>query len=249
VAPIPLYDAKPLRHIRYPYVTWALLAANTAVYFFVEAGLTGSVDKTAAVEFGLIPAVFDGLGGRPVDLAAVPSVVTLLSYAFLHGNFWHLLGNMIFLWVLADNVEDAMGHVRFLVFYCLTAIGGGLAYILSAPSSTSPLIGASGAIAGIVAAYFMLTPYAKVWILVLGPIPVRLRALWVLGFWIALQVYSAFASTGDSQIAWWTHVGGLATGALLILFLRRPDVALFASSPPPRACRRSKRPRLTADRD
>jgi membrane associated rhomboid family serine protease len=139
---------------------------------------------------------------------------------------------MVFLWVFADNVEDATGHARFLVFYGLTAIGGGIAYVLSAPSSTSPLIGASGAIAGIIAAYFMLTPYAKVWILVLGPIPVRLRALWVLGFWIAFQVYSALAGTGDSQIAWWTHVGGLATGAVLILFLRRRDVALFAKSAP-----------------
>ena len=232
MAPIPLYDTSPLRHIRYPYVTWLLLAANTALYFFVETGSTGSTDKTAAVEFGLIPAVFDGLADRPADLAAVPGVLTFLTYAFFHGNFWHLLGNMVFLWVFADKVEDATGHARFLVFYCLTAIGGGLAYLLSAPSSTSPLIGASGAIAGIIAAYFMLTPYAKVWILVLGPIRVRLRALWVLGFWIAFQVYSAFASSGDSQIAWWTHVGGLATGAVLILFLRRRDVALFASSAP-----------------
>jgi len=127
VARIPLYDTDPHRHIRYPYVTWLLLVANVALYFFVEAGWTGSTDKTAAVEFGLIPAVFDGLADRPADLAAVPSVVTFLTYAFFHGNFWHLLANMVFLWVFADYVEDAMGHARFLVFYCLTAIGGGLA--------------------------------------------------------------------------------------------------------------------------
>jgi rhomboid family protein len=243
VALIPLYDTNPLRHIRYPYVTWALLAANTAVFFFVEAGGRGGADKISAVEFGLIPAVFNGLAERPGDLAVVPGGVTLLTYAFFHGDFWHLAGNMIFLWVFADNVEDAVGHFRFLVFYCLCAIGGGVAYMLSAPSSESPLIGASGAIAGIIAAYFMLTPYAKVWILLLGPIPVRLRALWVLGFWIAFQFYSAFSGTSDSQIAWWTHVGGLATGAVLILFLRRRDVALFASTDPPAAMPPAEPPR------
>jgi membrane associated rhomboid family serine protease len=232
VALIPLYDNNPLRHIRYPYVTWALLAINVGVFLFVEGAGMDGVDQASAIEFGLIPAVFDRLAERPVELAAIPSALTLLTYAFFHGNFWHLLGNMVFLWVFADNVEDALGHLRFLVFYCLSAIGGGCAYILSAPSSESPLIGASGAIAGIIAAYFMLTPYAKVWILVLGPIPVRLRALWVLGFWIAFQVYSALTGRGDSQIAWWTHVGGLVTGAVLVLFLRRRDVPLFASADP-----------------
>jgi membrane associated rhomboid family serine protease len=232
MALIPLYDANPLRYIRYPYVTWALLAANVAVFFLVEAGGIGNADQASAIAFGLIPAVFDHLAERPAALAEVPSSLTLLTYAFFHGDIWHLLGNMIFLWVFADNIEDALGHFRFLVFYCLCAIGGGYAYILSAPDSQAPLIGASGAIAGIIAAYFMLTPFAKVWILLLARIPLRLDAFWVLGFWIVFQVYSAFAGTGDSQIAWWTHVGGLATGAVLVLFLRRRGVALFARTDP-----------------
>src|SRR5262249_10279100 len=96
VALIPIHDANPLRHIRYPYVTWLLLAANAAVFFFVEAGWTGRADKIPAVEFGLIPAVFNGLAERPGELAIVPSGLTLLTYAFFHGDFWHLAGNMIF---------------------------------------------------------------------------------------------------------------------------------------------------------
>jgi len=228
VALIPLNDANPLRYIRYPYVTWALLAANVAVFVVVETGGIRNAEKASAIAFGLIPAVFDRLAERPAEFARVPSSVTLLTYAFFHGDFWHLLGNMVFLWVLADNIEDAMGHVRFLLFYCLSAIGGGYAYILSASDSQAPLIGASGAIAGIIAAYFMLHPYAKVWILLLGRIPIRLNAFWVLGFWMVVQVYSAFAGNGDSRIAWWTHVGGLVTGAILVLFLRRRGVTLFA---------------------
>src|SRR5262249_49118547 len=212
MALIPLYDTNPLRYIRHAYVTWALLAANIFVFFFIEhGGLTGS-DQASAVAFGVIPAVFDHLGERPADLAFVPDSLTLLPYAFFHGDFWHLLGNMVFLWVFADNVEDAMGHFRFLIFYCLCAIGGGYAYVLSAPDSPAPLIGASGAVAGIVAAYFILHPYAKVWILLFGRIPLRLSALWVLGFWIVFQIFTAFAGTGDNRVAWWTHVGGLVTG-------------------------------------
>jgi membrane associated rhomboid family serine protease len=232
MALIPLYDTNPLRYIRHPYVTWALLAANILVFFFVEKGGIGDADQGSAVAFGLIPAVFDNLGERPADLAYVPSGLTLLTYAFLHGGFWHLLGNMVFLWVFADNIEDAMGHVRFLIFYCLCAIGGGYAYVLSAADSPAPLIGASGAIAGIVAAYFILHPYAKVWILLLGRIPLRLNAVWVLGFWIVFQVYTAFAGVGDSQVAWWTHVGGLVTGAVLVLVLRRRGTVLFSRADP-----------------
>jgi membrane associated rhomboid family serine protease len=209
-----------------------LLAANVAVFVFVEAGWTGSPNKTFATEFGLIPAVLVGLAERPAELAQVPGAATLLSYSFCHGDVWHLLGNMLFLWVFGPNVEDALGHLRFLAFYCLAAIGGGLAHVIAAPGSEAPLIGASGAIAGVVAAYFILTPFAKVWMFRLGRITVRLRALWVLGLWMAVQIYSALAGAGNGQIAWWTHVGGFVAGALLAVFLRRGSVPLFASATP-----------------
>jgi membrane associated rhomboid family serine protease len=232
MALIPLHDANPLRHISHAYVTWGLLIANVAIFFLVEHGGIGDVARGTVVAFGLIPAVFDNLGERPADLAFVPSSLTLLTYSFLHSDVWHLLGNMVFLWVFGDNIEDAMGHVRFFAFYCLCAIGGGYAYVLASPDSPAPLIGASGAIAGIIAAYFILHPYAKVWILLLGRIPLRLHALWVLGFWIVFQLYTAVAGVGDSQVAWWTHVGGLMTGAVLVLFLRRRGTVLFSRADP-----------------
>ena len=118
-------------------------------------------------------------------------MVTLVTYAFLHGDFWHLAGNMIFLWVLADNVEDALGHGRFLIFYLLCAIAGGYAYVLTDPASAAPVIGASGAIAGCISAYLLLHPKAKMWVLVFARIPIRLSALYVLGFWIVVQTASA----------------------------------------------------------
>src|SRR5690606_1926860 len=131
-----------------------------------------------------------------------------------------------FLWVFGDNVEDAVGHWRFLLFYLLCAVGAGLAHALMVPDSPSPLVGASGAVAGIVAAYLILHPRVKIWVLAFGRLPLRLSALWVLGFWVLVQVWSV-VMMGDGNVAWWAHIGGLASGALLILVLRRPGVHLF----------------------
>ena len=133
---------------------------------------------------------------------------------------------MIFLWVLADNVEDALGHTRFLIFYLLCAIAGGYVYVLSDPASTAPVIGASGAIAGCISAYLLLHPRAKMWVLVFARIPIRLSALYVLGFWIVAQAASVFGG-GDSQVAWWSHIGGLLAGAALVVVLKQPGVRLF----------------------
>jgi membrane associated rhomboid family serine protease len=145
---------------------------------------------------------------------------------FVHGNLWHLLGNMLFLWVFGDNVEDAMGHWRFLFFYIICGVFAALTHVMIQPGSNIPMIGASGAVAGIVAAYLMLHPKVKIWVLALWPIPFKLSAMWVLGFWVLLQLFSALTSSGEG-IAWWAHVGGLAAGAVLILFMRRPGVQLF----------------------
>ena len=160
------------------------------------------------------------------DLQAVPDAATLVTYAFLHGDWMHLIGNMLFLWVFGDNVEDAMGHVRYLVFYLACAAGAGFAYAITSFGSDAPLIGASGATAGIIVAYLMLHPHVKIWILALGRIPLRLSARWVLGAWIVLQVYNVVVDQ-DSNVAWSAHIGGLITGAILVLFLRRRGVPLF----------------------
>ena len=152
--------------------------------------------------------------------------MSLITYAFLHGNFMHLIGNMLFLWVFGDNVEDAMGHGRYLAFYIICAIVSGLAYALLDLNSDMPLIGASGAVSGVVAAYLMLHPKVKVWVLALGRIPLRLSAQWLLGAWVLYQIYNAVAYP-ESQVAWIAHVGGLVAGAILVLFFRRKGVPLF----------------------
>ena len=220
---IPIHDGNPLRHIRYPWVAWGIIATNVLV-FLVE-WATGP--EIAAYTFGLIPAVFNGEVLRPDELWQIPDAVTLITYAFVHGDLLHLAGNMIFLWVLADNVEDALGHVRYLIFYLLCGIAAGWAFVLSDPTSEAPLIGASGAVGGTVAAYLLLHPRARIWILVFLRIPIRLRAMYVLGFWVIFQFVALFG-IGEDEVAWWAHIGGLVAGAVLVIFMRRRGVPLFA---------------------
>jgi membrane associated rhomboid family serine protease len=231
VAFIPIYDTNPLRNIRHPWVTWSFIALNVAVYFVYQGGtFVGEASQASAYDFGLVPAYLNG-ELRPDDIVQLPDIITLISYSFLHADIWHLSGNMIFLWVFADNVEDAVGHFRFFFFYLACAAAAGYAFVLSAPGSESPLIGASGAVSGMIAAYLLLYPRVKVWILVLLRLPLRLRVEWVLGFWIFLQLLSAFSGE-ESDVAWWAHLGGLAAGALLILVLRLPGVPLLAKALP-----------------
>jgi membrane associated rhomboid family serine protease len=229
---IPLYDTNPLRRIRWPWVSWSLIALNILVYFFFENGtFTHEPMNASATDFGLVPAYFNAAIGQPLDLTSAPDILTIVTYSFLHADIWHLAGNMIFLWVFADNVEDALGHYRYFLFYILCAAAAGYGFVISDPLSEAPVIGASGAVAGNIAAYVLLYPRAKVWILLLFRLPLRLRVEWVLGFWIAFQLYFAFAG-GDAEVAWWAHVGGLAAGALLVLVMRQKGVPLFAAALP-----------------
>lgn len=221
---IPIHDTNPLRNIRRPYAAWGLLIANVLVYFLVErGGFVGEPSHASVAVFGLIPAVFNGYVDPPT---MVPDALTLVTYSFLHGDVWHLAGNMIFLWVLADNVEDALGPVRYVVFYLACAGAGGYAYVLTEPTSGVPVIGASGAVAGNIAAYLILHPRAKMWVLAFARIPLRLSAVYVLGFWVAFQLIAAITG-GKDGIAWWAHVGGLVAGATLIVLMRKPGVVLF----------------------
>lgn len=218
---IPIHDANRLRHVRLHYVTLGLIAANCIV-FAVQLANT----EAATLSFALIPATLSHAIPRPDYLTAIPEQATLLTYSFLHADVWHLAGNMVFLWVFGDNVEDAMGHLRFLAFYALCAVGAGLVFVFMTPAAPTPLVGASGAIAGVIAAYLILHPRVRVWILFLNRIPVRLSAAWVLGFWVLLQFWNLWAGS-DTEIAWWAHIGGLMTGAVLVLVLRRRGVPLF----------------------
>ena len=233
---IPVHDGRSLAHISRPYVGWTIIVLNVLAYFLVEGGgITTEASQASVVSYGLIPALFNDLAALPEGFTELPDWLTLVSYSFLHGDLLHLLGNMIFLWVFADNVEDAMGHVRFLVFYLLCAAAGGYAYVLSAPEAEVPVVGASAAVSGVVAAYFMLHPFQKIWVLLFARIPLRLGALWVLGFWILYQVYAVLAADPSEPIAWWAHIGGLVAGAALVPFLRRRGVPLFdrGSGAPP----------------
>ena len=169
---------------------------------------------------GLIPAVLFETAALPDGLPFVPEPLTLLTSVFLHGSVLHLLGNMLFLWVFGDNVEDAMGHARFLLFFALCAAAAGLTHALVDPAGERPLIGASGAVAGVVSAYLILYPRVKLWGLFLLKVPLRVPAMWAIGFWIAVQVVSAFFG-GDGNVGWFAHLGGLAAGALLVPIMRR----------------------------
>ncbi|MCC6949575.1 MAG: rhomboid family intramembrane serine protease [Bradyrhizobiaceae bacterium] len=222
---IPLYDDNPNDPLFYPWVTRALVAINVLIFVVLQSILYVDDPNAPVTTFGVTPASVTLQ--IPVSAIAVPSGLTFITYMFLHGGWMHLIGNMLFLWVFGDNVEHAMGHVRFAVFYLACGVAGAVAHYLSVPDSTQPLIGASAAIAGIVAAYLMLFPHAKVWILLLARIPVKLSAKWVLGAWVLFQFVNVIVST-DPQTAWWAHVGGILAGAVLVVFLRRPDIPLFA---------------------
>jgi membrane associated rhomboid family serine protease len=223
---LPLHDINPMRHLMRPTVTWCLIGINFFVFIVFQSGFALEPDDRAAVLFGVTPSQL-GVGTRlPSGYLQLPAEFTLVTYMFLHGGWLHLIGNMLFLWVFGDNVEDAMGHLRFLAFYLLCGIAGGLAHAITTSDPDVPLVGASGAIAGIVAAYLMLHPRVKVWCLVLLRIPLKISAMWILGAWIVLQVVNVVIGTQD-ETAWWAHLGGIIAGAALITVMRRPGVELF----------------------
>lgn len=219
---MPIWDHNPFRWPTPPYVMWLVIVANFVVFFIQISAGPGGLDHVDRLA-GLVPAAFSGQVGPA--LGALPAPLTLLTYQFLHANFWHVFGNMVFLFVFGDDIEELIGHWRFLLFYLVCGIGAGLAFILSAPAAATELIGASGAVAGVIAAYLMFRPCAKVTIL-LGLIPLRIRAFWVIGGWALWQVFEATSQT-QGGVAYWAHVGGLATGAALFLLLRPPGVRLF----------------------
>ena len=223
---IPLYDLNPLRTIKTPRVTRALIVVTVAVFLVFESGMVVDAQMASVGMFGVIPAEFYLGAGLRSELALIPEPLTFFTYMFLHGGWLHLIGNMLFLWVFGDNVEDAMGHGRFLIFYLLCGAAGGAAHAFANPTSEAPLIGASAAVAGTLGAYLILHPRVKLWVLVLGRIPLKLTAMWVIGAWIVFQFVNLFIAL-DRETAYWAHIGGLLAGAVLIPFMRRRNVPLF----------------------
>lgn len=225
---IPLHDTNALKHIRLQYVTLIIIAANVLIWLAIGTpAITGQEAYRATVYgYGFIPSVVNGYEVLPAELDRIPPLLTYVSYSFFHGDFMHLAGNMLFIWVFGDNIEDALGHFKFLVFYLASAAAGAWLHAFVDPQSSVPLIGASGAAAGIVAAYILLHPRIRVWVLALGKIPLRIPALFVLGAWIAFQVFQ-FVTDFGGQVSWAAHIGGILAGAALLFVLKRPGVQLF----------------------
>jgi membrane associated rhomboid family serine protease len=225
---IPIADDNPAR-LR-PIITWSLILACVVVYLW-ETSLGRTMSATLAV-LGFTPASFFH-GYVPVAGVAVPAVLTILTSLFLHGSFLHIAGNTLYLWIFGNNVEDAMGHFRFLLFYIVCGIFAALTLGYIDPASRLPLIGASGAISGVLAAYLLLFPRAKV--LVIVPLviiffPFRIAAFWVVGFWFLLQLFNAAMTHPDQPgVAFWAHVGGFAAGLVLTPFLKSSDFPLFGA--------------------
>jgi membrane associated rhomboid family serine protease len=218
---IPLRDDNPSSSA--PLVTYLLILLNVAVFLYmVSLGSPAAVERFV-VTWGAIPAEITGrAGGGPA--AEYPTLVTSM---FMHGGWAHLLGNMLYLWIFGDNVEDLMGHGGFLVFYLLAGLAAVWAHILTAPASRIPLVGASGAIAGVLGAYLALFPRAHIISLVVFGFvwrTVAVPAMLFLPIWFLMQFVQGLATLGaeTAGVAWWAHVGGFAAGFVLVwLFARR----------------------------
>jgi rhomboid family protein len=249
---IPVHDVLPVR--RTPWLTYLLIAANVVVFLLTPAATTSGVQTVTLSQLCQQEAFYDRYAAIPQEMvhnqpmARVPTgvavrgsegtgcllgrptyhkqpLLSVLYSMFLHGGWLHLLGNMLFLFVFGNNIEDRLGRIRFLLFYLFCGYAAAYAFALLNQTSTEPLIGASGAISGVLGAYLIIYPRARVWSLVpvLFFIPLRLPAWLVLGLWFVLQgLYSAgFAVSGAGSVAYQAHVAGFLIGALLALPLQR----------------------------
>jgi membrane associated rhomboid family serine protease len=219
---IPLRDDQP--RFSTPFVTYFLIGLNSVIFLF-ESALTPESFKTLLYQFGMISANITGYlsGSGRLGLAAV--LLPALTSMFLHGSWMHVIGNMWFLWIFGDNIEDHLGHFTYLVFYLASGIGAAFAQVILNPHSVVPTVGASGAIAGVLGAYFVLYPRARV--LIWFPIffMFYLPAWVTLGYWFAMQFLSGAAtsivssSATQGGVAFWAHVGGFVAGIVLIKIL------------------------------
>jgi len=213
---IPLKDDNPTSSK--PIITYFLIGSCVLV-FLIQ--LSSQSYKTGELfySYGLIPSVLMGHNQLPMDLYAVPAFITIFTSMFMHGGFMHLIGNMLYMWIFADNIEDNLGQSKFLIFYLLAGIGAAMTQVLMDTQSQVPMVGASGAIGGVLGAYLINHPNARV--LVLIPFGffsqlIKIRALYVLGFWFILQ----FISSGGG-VAYAAHIGGFVSGMILILFFNK----------------------------
>ena len=213
---IPLKDDNPTSGR--PIVTYFLIGICVLV-FLIQLGSQSYKTGQLFYSYGLIPSVLMGHNQLPIDLYMVPAYVTIFSSMFMHGGFMHLIGNMLYMLIFADNIEDNLGPTKFIIFYLLSGVGAAMAQVFMDVHSQIPMVGASGAIGGVLGAYLINHPNARV--LVLIPFGffsqlIKIRALYVLGFWFILQ----FISTGGG-VAYAAHIGGFVSGMILILFFNK----------------------------
>ena len=222
----PIHDENPIS-VR-PVVTWSLLALCILVFLWQYFSGEGVFSKTIFA-LGVTPAVlFNFLELHP-SLDWVPPELTIFTSMFLHAGWGHLIGNLLYLWVFGNNIEAAMGRLKFIVFYLLCGVAAVLAQALPDMDSEIPMVGASGAISGVLGAYILLYPQAKVHVIIpimLYPLRVQLSALLVLGFWFGLQLVSSFMASGEGGVAFGAHIGGFLAGIVLVAFFKRPSVPI-----------------------
>ena len=213
---IPLKDDNPTS--KKPIVTYFLIGLSVLI-FIIQLSSQSYQTGQLFYSYGLIPSVLMGHKQLPMDLYSVPAYLTIFTSMFMHGGFMHLIGNMLYMWIFADNIEDNLGPLKFLIFYLLAGIGAAMTQVLMDVNSQIPMVGASGAIGGVLGAYLINYPNARV--LVLIPFGffnqlIKIKALYVLGFWFILQ----FISSGGG-VAYAAHIGGFISGIILILFFNK----------------------------
>ena len=226
---IPLRDDNPTT-IR-PVVTLGLIALNVLVFLY-QISLGPRTAGLFVYQYGAIPAVIFGSQALPPELVAIPASFSIFTSMFLHGGFMHLIGNMLYLWIFGNNIEDAMRHGRFILFYVLTGVAASMAHFLTDVTSEIPTIGASGAISGILGAYILLYPRARV--LVLIPLGYFTRIMYipagfVLGFYFVIQLFQGTLNLGQGGggVAWFAHIGGFLAGLLLVGLFKQRTVRFF----------------------
>ena len=222
---IPLKDDNPTSGK--PLVTYFIIGL-CVIIFFAQLGSETYRTGQLFYSYGLIPSVLMGHDLLPQNLYAIPGYLTIFSSMFLHGGFMHLAGNMLYMWIFADNIEDNLGPTKFILFYLLCGLGAAMSQVFMDTHSQIPMIGASGAIGGVLGAYLINHPHARV--LVLIPFGffsqlIKIRALYVLGFWFVLQfINSSMMSSDGGGVAYAAHIGGFISGMILILFFNKKKI-------------------------
>tara|TARA_B100001029_G_scaffold176913_1_gene180637 strand:+ start:668 stop:1396 length:729 start_codon:yes stop_codon:yes gene_type:complete len=220
---IPLKDDNPTKNR--PIVSYSIIFF-CVIIFFAQLGLNDQELREFTYSYGLIPSVLIGIDQLPNEIDKISPIATIFTSMFMHGGWMHLIGNMLYLWIFADNIEDDLGTLNFVIFYFASGVGAAMSQVLVDVNSQIPMIGASGAIGGVLGAYLINYPNARVLVLIpLGFFSqlIKIRALYVLGFWFILQFINSFFSqaSGGGGVAYAAHIGGFISGLILILFFNK----------------------------